>query len=185
MLASKYLGLLVFLIYVVFCLSTKHNVMVVLGSADERILRERISAAIQFIQSSDDAIILFISGGVKNAIVNTDEMSEASKAAQLLDQQSFDRIQIVLDEYATNTAENFAYLKRWVNNNFSRDELPDFVITTSDFHQTRAERIFHGILPDIIPKWNLSKSSCVQCWSDEAIHMRNVHTDIMKAKLIM
>ena len=90
-------------------------------------------------------------------------------------------MQIVLEENATNTAENFAYLKRWVNNNFSQEDLPEFIITTSDFHKDRAERIFQGIMPDITPTWNLGKSSCIQCWRDESIHMKNIPADIYKA----
>jgi uncharacterized SAM-binding protein YcdF (DUF218 family) len=178
-----FLVLLFLLLQLVFCFSTKHDVLVVLGSSDERILSERISAAIQYIRTSDSPIILYVSGGVKNAFVN--EVSEASKAAKILAENQFDHIQIVLDEHATNTAENFAYLKRWLLQNFSSDDLPEFVITTSDFHQSRAERIFQGILPDITPKWNLSKSYCLSCWSDETIHLKNVPSDIMKARLIM
>lgn len=183
-------GLLFGLLFIhfVFCFSAKHDVLVVLGSADDRILSERISAAVQYIQTSDSPIILFISGGVKNAFdsaTTEPTITEAAKAARFFDTQPYKHVQIVLDEHATNTAENFAYLKRWVDNNFSQDDLPDFVITTSDFHHNRAERIFQGILPDVTPKWNLSKSSCSRCWSDENIHLRNVPTDILKARLIM
>ena len=160
----------------------KQNVLVVLGSADDRILSERVSAAIEYIESNEDqSIILFISGGVKNAIVNESSdrgQTEASKAASSFD---YENVKIVLDEKATNTAENFAYLKRWVNSNFSTDEMPSIVITTSDFHQDRAERIFQGIMPEITPQWNLSKSSCTRCWSDEMIHIKNVQSDITKA----
>ena len=160
----------------------KQNVLVVLGSADVRILSERVSAAIEYIESNEDqSIILFISGGVKNAMVNESSdrgQTEASKAASSFD---YENVKIVLDEKATNTAENFAYLKRWVNSNFSTDEMPSIVITTSDFHQDRAERIFQGIMPEITPQWNLSKSSCTRCWSDEMIHIKNVQSDITKA----
>jgi uncharacterized SAM-binding protein YcdF (DUF218 family) len=174
-------------IHFVFCFSAKHDVLVVLGSADDRILSERVSAAIQYIQSShNQSIILFISGGVKNAFHGdgTANVSgtEASRAAGAF---SNEHVQIVLDENATNTAENFAYLKRWVNDNFSQDDLPSFVITTSDFHQVRAERLFHGFLPDVTPQWNLSKSSCSRCWSDESIHIKNVPADILKARHIV
>jgi hypothetical protein len=160
----------------------KQNVLVVLGSADDRILSERVSAAIEYIESNEDqSIILFISGGVKNAIVNESSdrgQTEASKAASSFE---YENVKIVLDEKATNTAENFAYLKRWVNSNFSTEEMPSIVITTSDFHQDRAERIFQGIMPEITPQWNLSKSSCTRCWSDEMIHIKNVQSDITKA----
>jgi uncharacterized SAM-binding protein YcdF (DUF218 family) len=184
---------LLLFIHFVFCLSAKHDVLVVLGSADDRILSERVSAAMQYIQSSsqNQSIILFISGGVKNAFTGDDGKvngsgSEASKAAGAFSSESsFENVQIVLDENATNTAENFAYLKRWVNHNFSQDDLPSFVITTSDFHQVRAERLFHGFLPDVTPQWNLSKSSCSRCWADESIHIKNVPTDILKARHIV
>jgi uncharacterized SAM-binding protein YcdF (DUF218 family) len=185
--------LLLLFVHFVFCLSSKHDVLVVLGSADDLILSERVSAAIQYIQSSHNrSIILFISGGVKNAftgdgLVNgSGSSSEASKAAGAFsDESSYENVQIVLDENATNTAENFAYLKRWVNHNFSQDDLPSFVITTSDFHQVRAERLFHGFLPDVTPQWNLSKSSCSRCWADESIHIKNVPADILKARHIV
>lgn len=180
-------------VHFVFCFSAKHDVLVVLGSADDRILSERVAAAMQYIQSSanNQSIILFISGGVKNAFTGdglaNGPASEASKAAGAFSSESssYENVQIVLDENATNTAENFAYLKRWVNHNFSQDDLPSFVITTSDFHQVRAERLFHGFLPDVTPQWNLSKSSCSRCWADESIHIKNVPTDILKARHIV
>ena len=180
---------LLLFIHFVFCFSAKHDVLVVLGSADDRILSERVSAAMQYIQSSHNrSIILFISGGVKHAFHGDDGSvngSEASKAAGAFSNESFEHVEIVLDENATNTAENFAYLKRWVNHNFSQDDLPSFVITTSDFHQVRAERLFHGFLPDVTPQWNLSKSSCSRCWADESIHIKNVPADILKARHIV
>lgn len=179
---SSLLFVLLF-VHFAFCLSAKHDVLVVLGSADDRILGERVAAAMQYIQSShNQSIILFISGGVKNAFQGDSSSSEASKAAGAF---SNENVQIVLDENATNTAENFAYLKRWVNHNFSQDDLPSFVITTSDFHQVRAERLFHGFLPDVTPQWNLSKSSCSRCWADESIHIKNVPADILKARHIV
>jgi len=167
--------------YVICCFSKKRDVHVVLGSADENILGERIRKAIQYINSADSPNILFISGGVKNAFVDTNKMTEAAKAANMIENVEHESIQIVLEEKATNTAENFAYLKQWVNRNFSQDDLPDIVITTSDFHKNRAEKIFNGIISDIVPKWNLSKSTCSHCWSDEVIHIKNVKTDIDKA----
>lgn len=177
----------IILFHFVFCIHAKHDVVVVLGSSDERILQERVSAAIQYIQTTDTPIILFISGGVKNAILaQPSELSESVKAAEIIaNNPLFDTVQIVLDEHATNTAENFAYLKQWAHRNFSVDDFPDFVITTSDFHQMRAQLLFQGILPDITPKWNLSKSSCIRCWTDEHIHIKNVQVDVLKASMIL
>ena len=176
---------IVFMVHAAFCYSTKPDVHVVLGSANEVILGQRIQAAIQYIRSTENPNILFISGGVKNALVDANEQTEAAKAANMITNSALDNVQIVLEENATNTAENFVYLKRWVNSNFSQEDLPEFIITTSDFHKDRAEQIFQGILPVVTPKWNLSKSDCVQCWRDEAIHMKNVPADIYKALNLM
>lgn len=176
---------LAYMIYYICCFTIKYDVHVVLGSADETILNERVNAAIQYVNSAKNPNILFISGGVKNTMMKNDSMTESFKAANLMRNSIINNVQIVLDEKATNTAENFAYLKQWVNRNFSQDNLPDIVITTSDFHKNRAEQIFHGIIPDITPKWNLSKSECSQCWLDETIHIKNVKADILKAMLIM
>lgn len=176
---------IVFMVHAAFCYSTKPDVHVVLGSANEIILGERIHAAIQYIRSTENSNVLFITGGIKNAIVDANEQTEAAKAANMITNDILDNVQIVIEENATNTAENFVYLKRWVNNNFSQKDLPEIIITTSDFHKTRAEQIFQGILPDVTPKWNLSKSDCAQCWRDEAIHMKNVPADIYKALNLM
>ena len=176
---------IVYIVHAAIRYTTKPDIHIVLGSADETILGERIRAAIQYIRSTENPNILFISGGVKNAMVDANEQTEAAKAANMITNSVLDNVQIVLEENATNTAENFVYLKRWVNSNFSQEDLPEFIITTSDFHKDRAEQIFHGIMPDITPKWNLSKSDCVQCWKDETIHMKNVHADIYKALNLM
>jgi len=182
MYGSWKLMMMVLVIEMVSCMCSNSGVLVVLGSSDERILKERVLSAIQYIESNENQeIILFISGGVKHALVNDSSVrgeTEASRASRWFE---FENVTIVLDELATNTAENFAYLKRWVNETYSAGEMPSIVVTTSDFHQDRAERIFQGILPEISPQWNLSKSDCSQCWSDERVHIKNVESDIMKA----
>jgi hypothetical protein len=144
--------------------TTVHNVIVVLGSADNNILNERVTSTIDFINNSNSPCTLYLSGGVKHSF--SKEESEATKMASVFTSNS-QNVQIVLDELAKNTAENFVYLKKWVS--------------TSDFHKNRAERIFKGILPELEPVWNLSKSRCSYCWSDENIHMKNVDADIKKA----
>ena len=176
---------IVFIVHATIRYTIKPDIHIVLGSADETILGERIHAAIQHIRSTENPKILFISGGVKNAMIDANTQTEAAKAANMISNSVLDNVQIVLEENATNTAENFAYLKRWVNNNFSQEDLPEFIITTSDFHKARAEQIFQGIMPDIRPTWNLSKSSCIQCWRDESIHLKNVPADIYKALNLM
>ena len=170
---------LIMKLYVIIVLITmtyaQHTILVVLGCADDIIQQERVNVANDYINNSDTPIILYVSGGVKNAMSN--QMSEASRMASNFN----DKIQIVLDEKATNTAENFAYLKKWVKNNYSIENMPNIVITTSDYHKNRAELIFNGIVPEVSPIWNLSKSSCVNCWNDEKIHIRNVRADVYNA----
>jgi uncharacterized SAM-binding protein YcdF (DUF218 family) len=162
--------------------STVHNVIVVLGSADNKILNERVTSTIEFINNANSPCTLYLSGGVKHSFDT--EASEATKMASVFTSNA-QNVQIVLDELAKNTAENFVYLKKWVYDNFSQDNLPNVVISTSDFHKNRAERIFKGILPELDPVWNLSKSHCKYCWNDENIHMKNVDSDIKKAIKIL
>lgn len=169
------------IICVVLCVQYTFSttILVVLGSSDNSILDERVTSTIRYIENNNSEYILFVSGGVKHAFMSGDD-TEAHKMSAQFSEENAD-IQIVLDERAKNTAENFVNLKKWMNSNFDENELPRIVISTSDFHKTRAERIFEGILPDIIPSWNLSVSKCASCWNDENIHMRNVKNDIRLA----
>ena len=84
--------LIVLFFSIVFCSSTKHDVVVVLGCSDERILNERIDSAIQYIRSVSSPIILYVSGGIKHAIVN--DISEASKenGLEFYNQNKFSKV---------------------------------------------------------------------------------------------
>jgi len=161
--------------------STIQNIIIVLGSHDNNILNERVYSTIDYINNSDNPSIIYLSGGVKDGLKKdyTDSDSEAFKMNKIFS-SNFD-IEIVQDQLAKNTAENFAYLKHWVYNNF--DYIPNIVISTSDFHKKRAELIFNGIFPEVDPIWNLSISKCHQCWKDEHIHIKNVKSDILKTQL--
>ena len=178
----RFLFLFLFLLYIGNSYAV-HNVIIVLGSHDNNILQERVSSTMNYINNqSEDTSTLYLSGGVKEAFKN-DDQSEASKMNKLF--SSNDDIEIVQDQLAKNTAENFAYLKQWIYANFSLDYLPNVIISTSDFHKERAELIFNGIFPEIQPIWNLSISKCLSCWNDEHIHIKNVHNDIYKTHHIM
>jgi uncharacterized SAM-binding protein YcdF (DUF218 family) len=155
-----------------------YNIIVVLGSADNNILNERIKSTIEFINNSDSSCILYLSGGVKHSF--SKEASEASIMASVFSSNT-QNVRIVLDEMSKNTAENFVNLKKWVYNNFLKDNLPNILISTSDFHKNRAELIFKGIFSEVVPEWVLSKSDCLSCWNDERFHIRNVDSDIKKA----
>ena len=146
---------------------------VVLGCHINFIQDDRIITALSFTENIESTV-WFLTGGVKNAI-NNQLNSESKKMAE-----SFKSMSIVLDEKATNTAENFVYLKQWIKNQkFSIT--PKIVITTSEFHQGRASKIFNGILPEFEPLWNLGKQACSYCWADEKIHSNNIFKDIDNA----
>jgi len=124
----------------------------------------------------DKYFTLYLSGGIKNDGYD-------SEALQMNNMFAYDcNVKIVQDKMAKNTAENFAYLKRWIHQNYYIDEFPNIVISTSDFHKNRAELIFNGIFPEANPIWNLSVSKCSSCWNDERIHIKNIDNDIAKTK---
>lgn len=164
--------------FAVYALS-KTTVMVVLGCAVHAIQQERLSTAVEYVNNLDDSeVVWFLTGGVKNAISSAIPESQQMKN----DIVSTKAGKIVLDDKAQNTAENFAYLKKWLLETYK--EMPDIVITTSEFHKERASRIFGGVFQNMKtePLWNLSESNhCVNCWNDEKLHMRNVESDVRRA----
>uniref|UniRef100_A0A6C0JYR6 DUF218 domain-containing protein n=1 Tax=viral metagenome TaxID=1070528 RepID=A0A6C0JYR6_9ZZZZ len=161
---------------------SKTTVMVVLGCAIQDVQQERVSAALNYADSIEDSeIVWFVTGGVKNAVI-------ATEAEQMKEKITGSKGKIVLDNKAKNTAENFAYLKKWISESYDDAESVDIVVTTSDFHQERAAKIFKGIFSNNASKldWNLSISEgCAHCWSDEKIHMQNVAIDVKNAVRIL
>lgn len=155
-------------------------IMVVLGCHLIDIQTDRIYKAIEYSKELNKPYIWFLTGGVKNDLQSCQINNNSEASVMLLALNKTDNI--ILDENAKNTAENFNNLKKWIYfNNISNI---DIIITTSDFHKERAEKIFNGIFQnDFIPKWNLSNKACRSCWNDEKRHMRNVDDDIKKAKL--
>jgi len=164
--------------------------MVVLGCSIEYIQQDRIQTALKYAVNNDkdNKFIWFLTGGVKYAlsIYENNKKSESSTMAMYI---SSAYTQIIIDEYSKNTAENFNMLKqhlltKYVNNNLGIPNIPNIVITTSEYHQARANQIFDGVFSNfpvrIYPIWNLGKQSCDYCWGDEVIHMRNVDADVLK-----
>lgn len=161
------------------------TIMVVLGCAMPELQQDRIQQALEFAEKkTDEPIIWFLTGGVKNAL--TEQQQQPTEAETMA--KSFNNENVVLDEKARNTAENFANLKKWITSEYINTDkgiLPEVVITTSEFHQKRAAMIFDGIFQDlgkdIKLTWNVSGGACATCWADENIHMRNVKADVMRA----
>lgn len=176
------------LLFILSCFAvrvySKTTVMVVLGCAIQDVQQERVAAALNYVSSLDDTeIVWFVTGGVKNVVSQM-----ASEAEQMREKITGSKGKIVLDEKAKNTAENFAYLKKWMTESYGDAEAVEIVITTSDFHQERASKIFNGIFTNNASRleWNLSRSEgCSHCWSDEIIHMRNVAIDVKNAVQIL
>jgi uncharacterized SAM-binding protein YcdF (DUF218 family) len=149
-------------------------IMMVLGCYLIDIQTDRINTAIEYSKQLNNPYIWFLTGGIKNDLQSC--YSEANMMLSVLNKTD----NIILDENAKNTAENFNNLKKWIY--FNNITNIDIVITTSEFHKERAEKIFNGIFQNnIIPYWNLSKKACNTCWNDEKIHMQNVDNDIRKA----
>jgi hypothetical protein len=151
------------------------TVMLVPGCHIPDIQNDRVNLALSLREQYDfNTTIWFLTGSGKEAIVHESE-------AQCMSKQFSPSMNIVLDELATNTAENFAALKRYfIINNITETE-PVIIINTSEFHKERAERIFKYIFPITNPKWNLGKVACPYCWDDEKIHMKNAENDAKKA----
>lgn len=153
----------------------QNQVIVLLGCSNSQIQNQRIQSVLNYINSTTKPVTLYLSGGSKDG--NT--VSESSIMRKKIIKE-YPNLIIYTDTESTNTAENFINLNKWINH--SNISKPDkIIITTSDFHKERAEKIFNGIIPDITPEWNLSKSNCNWCWDAEPFHMKNVDTDIVRA----
>lgn len=143
--------------------------------------QDRIGAALKYRDSLEPNtnVIWFLSGGVKNAIETRLAPAEAEVMAQGIQTQTHS--QIVLDTSATNTAENFRNFYKFIST-FGDPDV-EIVIVTSAFHQARAEKFFYGFFPQTVqPIWVLGSLECPTCANDELFHMRNVESDIAKAK---
>ena len=162
------------------CVEAK-TVMVVLGCADTEIQNDRIDSAISYANTVDGPKMWFLTGGVKNAIQGFSQETEASKMAKSVG----DLDEVILDETAKNTAENFVNLKKWSYANADLEKT--YIITTSAFHQERAAKIFDGVFADYDANviWNVSQGACADCWANEKIHMRNVEADVLRALVVM
>ncbi len=170
-------------ICIINVLSSDVEIIIILGCSDNQIQRQRVSEGIKYIKESNKSnklSMIYISGGIKNNL-----MSATTEASQMLKQIENEKlgIRIIIDNKAQNTAENFMYLKEWIDKNHMDDSY-SFVIVTSDFHQKRTLMLFNGIFNDIQPKWILSKSECISCWNNEKIHIQNVQVDIQNALLL-
>jgi len=78
--------------------------MVILGCSIEEIQHDRLATALAYNdkENNDLEVIWYLSGGVKNVVDGNLHATEASKMSEKINSKN-----IILDELATNTAENF------------------------------------------------------------------------------
>lgn len=167
------------LLFVNVCSLTE--IVIILGCSNNLIQKERVNSGLNYIKQSQIPKILYLSGGIKNNLLN--DIPESKKMLKQIKKQNLD-IKIIFDDESKNTAENFVNLKNWLKNNKINDEIL-LVVVTSDFHKKRALKLFKGIFKNIKSKFVTSKSDCIDCWNDEKIHMQNIKSDIMNAIIFL
>jgi len=87
----------------------------------------------------------------------------------------------ILDEKATNTAENFISVSQFLN---TTTQLFDSIyVITSKFHYDRAKMMLNLIDPSKNFKWILGDLEEKDSRYWESIHINNVYTDVSKAKM--
>lgn len=155
--------------------TNKILIITVLGCNIEFIQNDRVNVALEYIShlQNTNNVYLFLTGGFKNKSNISNPISEASKMAK-----SFNFSNIIIDDKASNTAENFKNLNDFIIKNI----FSDFIITviTSKYHQERASLLFSGFF-NFNPIWILGNMSCSSCWNDEIYHIKNVNNDILNA----
>ena len=147
--------------------------LILLGCNIPFILEGRINKAINFAYFQNNTKIdWFLSGGIKNP--NIDTISEADKMKQIIYNNSKynNTWNFIIDNIATNTAENFIILKNKV-------DLNKYVIT-SQFHHTRSKKFADKIIENNNFKWILSPEELDNSRYWENIHIKNVDLDIKK-----
>ena len=137
-------------------------------------------------------ITWFLSGGIKNNLEGA--VSEASilksqidnninlKSTNALTKTQFDGIEwnFVMDEKSTNTAENFIWASHFLNT--TTQSFDDIYVITSNFHFQRASRMLELIDLSRNFKWILGEIEEKDSRYWEKIHIRNVETDVVKAR---
>lgn len=181
-------------------------IIIVLGCHINFIQDSRIEKSFEFIKNNNlttNDYYLFLSGGVKyklDNLLNSKLKSEGKIMKEKLNNLGLSNENIIVDNEATNSAENFNNFKKYYLQYIQFKEFKELknykekiVITTSLFHYKRAEKILQGIFYDykyiglenlyenII--WNLSKAKCHYCEGDELMFMKNVENDVRKALL--
>lgn len=98
-------------------------------------LKDRLDAAIDYLNKSDDEVYIVVSGGQGRG----ENISEAEAMNNYLVQNNVDENIIIQENKSTTTEENFKYSKKIIENHSGKniDEVEVKVVTT-DFHSFRS-----------------------------------------------
>ena len=148
------------------------TVVLVLGCHITEIQNVRINTAIEYFTKYPNLdLVWYLSGGK--------EKSQISEAIEMKKKLGTCNHKIHLDERPTNTAENFAYFKTYIETT----KVENVFVVTSDFHHNRANILLTRIFgdTDVHIEWILGNSHCPSCWRDEDLHIKNVEDDVAVA----
>lgn len=159
--------------------------IVLLGCNIFNILHDRVNTAIKFVDKltltkEKYTIDWILSGGSKNIINTENTCYEAEIMKHKLELNNFPNTEnnYSIDIQSTNTAENFAYLDKFLQANSYYDSI---YIVTSEYHHARAEKILSRIIPNNHFKWILGTELNPDSKYWELIHTNNIESDVKKA----
>ena len=161
--------------------------LVLLGCNISYLLNDRITTAVQFASGfNKTSVNWFLSGGIKNP--SEDTVTEAEKMAAQISQYEKTYVRdiagnnwnYIYDTVATNTAENFIMVKKYLDE--TNVDYSQVFVVTSDFHHLRASKIAEKIIGEEKEiRWVLSEAELHDSRYWEKIHIKNVDTDVNKA----
>ena len=157
---------------------------ILLGSHVTELLNGRVKAAVDFAANITDQnnthIDWFLSGGVNGGVkYGNAGISEAEKMAYLIGNKSCGvEWNYILDKSATNTATNLIA----VSEMGGLDKYSGVYVITSEFHFNRAKMITDLLIEDNRFGWILSDIALADSDYWESVHIKNVRSDVAKAK---
>ena len=154
---------------------------ILLGSHVTELLNGRVKTAVDFAANNNNTHIdWFLSGGVNGGVKSGSAgVSEAEKMAYLIANKSY-RVEwnFILDESATNTAENLVAVREMGG----LEKYSGVYVITSEFHFNRAKMITDLLIENNEFKWILSDVALHDSAYWESLHIKNVKSDVAKAK---
>ena len=159
--------------------------IVLLGCNIFNILNSRVNKAVDFVKGLNvtkemHTIDWLLSGGNKELKNADNSCYEGEIMKHRLQSFNIENIEnnYSIDTRSINTAENFAYLDKFLQINSYYD---DIYIVTSEYHYPRANKILNRIIPKIRFKWILAEESNPDSKYWEEIHLNNIADDVKKA----